>query len=411
MLSSSTSSTTSSSSSQWVVGTGRFDPHAAVWYFAFLFGAGVISTASNALFFDYVYSPLLVRHKLAVRTTSSYIELPWQKVMWINLVSIMVATFPPSLLGSVVWAEALWPMRCDSSLQPITTLWAVCVTLLLHDAYYYWLHRVMHSNMWLYRHVHAMHHDPAVMLEARTGMIITAAEAFLSGGLFYAASIVFNCVLFTRMVDGTHVFNLWVILTPILTTGMLGNIGHSGLKYKSPLPLLALNPLLLALLFPGTAHSAQDHQLHHERPGANFALYFRHMDEWFGSAAHAGCRKRAPSSLLLMVYNLAYYAAVSWALVNWRWLAAAVINTYGLALLCGSVVMPLPAASSGWQWLRRLSLFDHVREAYGCSVTCKHELDPTQSYIFAYHPHGLLSRGWWLAFAFQGQQSPFASLR
>jgi sterol desaturase/sphingolipid hydroxylase (fatty acid hydroxylase superfamily) len=309
----------------------------------------------------------------------------------------------------MVLAEAFWPIKCDISIQPVTTMWSVCVTLLLHDAYYYGLHRAMHSSKWLYRQVHATHHDREVMLEARTGMVITAAEAFLSGGLFYTLSIAFNCVFFTRMVSGTHVFNLWVLFTPALTTGMLGNIGHSGLKYHTPFPLLALNPFLLALLFPGTAHSAHDHQLHHERCGVNFALYFRHMDDWFGTAADAGSNKRAPSSMLLMAYNLSYYAAISWALANWQWLAAAVCSKAGLALLCCSVVLPLPAA--GWQWLRRLSFWDRVRQAYACSVTCEQQLDMSQRYIFAYHPHGLLSRGWWLAFAFQGKQSPVAALR
>jgi hypothetical protein len=104
---SSISNSSSTGRRNWVVGTGHFDPHAAVLYFAFLFGAGVVVTAVNALFFDYYYSALLIRHKLAVRTFSGYITRPWQEIMRINLVAIVVATFPPSLLGSVVWAEAL----------------------------------------------------------------------------------------------------------------------------------------------------------------------------------------------------------------------------------------------------------------------------------------------------------------
>jgi hypothetical protein len=76
-----------------VLGTGHFDPRAALWYFAFLFGAGIITPAFTALFFDYVYSPLLIRHKLAVRTTTHYITRPWQEIMWVSFVATVSAAF------------------------------------------------------------------------------------------------------------------------------------------------------------------------------------------------------------------------------------------------------------------------------------------------------------------------------
>jgi hypothetical protein len=54
-------------------------------------------------------------------------------------------------------------------------------------------------------------------------------------------------------------------------------IGHSGMRYSSPLVLVGLNPLFACLLFTGTAHSPTDHQLHHERGRHNLSLYFRRV--------------------------------------------------------------------------------------------------------------------------------------
>lgn len=366
-------------------------------------------TPSFTGMFDFVYAPLLIKLGLAVRASDSFLARSWQQILWMNLQANFVSIVPLAAISALLHGEFFSPIVLDCSFAPIATLWSTTVMLLLHDAYYYFMHRAMHTNKWLYRNVHATHHELSVMMEARTGLVITATESLLGHCVPYALALAINVLLFTHWQDGVHYINLGVLAAPILVSAQLGMIGHSGLKYRSHLPLLALNPLLFGLLFPGTAHSPSDHQIHHERGSYNFALYFRHWDDWCGTSAPCPANKRAPSSLLLMCYNLAYYAAASWTIAHHSWVLAALCSKTGLTAVAALAL--LPAAPAGWAWFRRLGFWDRVREAYGCTASCSGPLDPKQRYIFAYHPHGLLSRGWWLAFGVHGKESPVADLR
>lgn len=288
------------------------------------------------------------------------------------------------------------------------TFWALAIMFLLHDTCYYCLHCACHTSKWLYRTVHALHHDPAYALEARTGLVMTCAESLLLHGVPYALATVSSSHLLTSTQSGVQTVNVWVVSAFIIASAQLGMIGHSGLKFKSHLPLFWFNPLLAALLLPGTFQNGADHQIHHEQPGYNMALYFRHWDDWFGTTAPSKKHCRANSSLLLMAYNLVYYASISLAFAHSQWIIAAVSTRIGLAVCFCCIVMPLPCA---WDWFRRLPVWDTVRSAYACSVSCQEPLDPSQRYLFGYHPHGVFARGLWLVFAFQGRQSPVSGLR
>ena len=63
------------------------------------------------------------------------------------------------VIGNACFAAAFgvalpWT-RPDGS-TPALVAWAICL-LLLHDAYFYWCHRLLHVP-WLFRNVHAVHH-------------------------------------------------------------------------------------------------------------------------------------------------------------------------------------------------------------------------------------------------------------
>lgn len=144
------------------------------------------------------------------------------------------------------------------------TLWylplAPLLYLLLHDAWFYWVHRLMHRPGW-FRAMHAVHHTGrkptawAAMsfhpLEAVTGALVIPALVF---------------------VVPIHVAMLGLVL---LVMTVMGATNHMGWE-----------------IFPrGLVHSragdwlitASHHQRHHEDYRCNYGLYFRIWDRLCGT--------------------------------------------------------------------------------------------------------------------------------
>jgi hypothetical protein len=114
---------------------------------------------------------------------------------------------------------------------------------------------------------------------------------------------------------------------------------------------------------------------------------------------------RAPSSPLLLAYNLAFYALLTCLISA---LNAAPLQTLTAAAAAAAALAVLPAPSRGWDWLRRARFWDALRRGYGVAIEGHSKFDPAGRYIFAYHPHGALARGWWLTFGLQGKDNPLA---
>jgi hypothetical protein len=52
-----------------------------------------------------------------------------------------------------------------------------------------------------------------------------------------------------------------------------------------------------------------------------------------------------------------------------------------------------------FQWFRYLSLWNLIRNYFPIKLIRTRKLDPKRSYIFGYHPHGIMCIGAWLNFA------------
>lgn len=129
--------------------------------------------------------------------------------------------------------------------------------VLLHDTYFYWAHRVMHTR-WLFRRVHRVHH------KSRTptpwaAYAFAPPEAVLEAGILPAAALLLPM----------HEITIFLFVTHMIVRNV---IGHAGIE-----------------LFPGwwlqvpvlkwittTTH----HDLHHSHGGYNFGLYFTWWDKW-----------------------------------------------------------------------------------------------------------------------------------
>lgn len=150
-----------------------------------------------------------------------------------------------------------------SKLKMHSTLWFWCsigCAILLHDAWFYWTHRLMHHPK-LFRHFHRIHHlshnptpwaayafDP---LEAVVQALIFPLVAFLIPIHHYAFGL----------------FMLWQIVFNIL--------GHTGYEFhprwfmKTPLRFVMNTPT--------------NHVMHHETLRGNYGLYFNFWDRLMGT--------------------------------------------------------------------------------------------------------------------------------
>lgn len=131
--------------------------------------------------------------------------------------------------------------------------------LVLHDAYFYWAHRLMHHRR-LFRVFHLAHHKSHTPTP-------WAAYAFAPGEAFVMALFVPVTAFFMPV----HVVVLGAFLAIMIVRNAMG---HSGIEFhpKSWVdgPWDFLN-------------SVTHHDLHHQRARGNYGLYFTWWDRWMGT--------------------------------------------------------------------------------------------------------------------------------
>lgn len=235
----------------WAVGAGYTTAHTwqqAVLALLVFMVPGAVTALLSAVVLDAWYLPALVRTGWATPTQHNTIQLPSRQVALVNVAAALMAELWPCM--GAAWSAQHIPFNL--MFCPLRAWWMLVCVLLLHDAYYYAVHRLLHRSRWLYKAVHADHHCHDVLLQARTGLFISKAEAVVLIGLFYGAVAVFMpfWVPINSPLEQLLVFN---------TSVHVAIIGHSGVKFNQPLALLAINPYLAAILITGTAQSPQDH--------------------------------------------------------------------------------------------------------------------------------------------------------
>lgn len=148
--------------------------------------------------------------------------------------------------------------------------WCVLILDYLHDAWFYWTHRLLHWKP-LYIHVHYMHHRSKAP-SAFTGYSFHVLEAVL---------VFFNEILVCWMFPihmGVH--RVYHILTTLIHEG-----GHAGYELSPFIPTLEsiVSFLLTGLRGSNALNTVQHHDMHHRFPTKHFSLYFTHWDRWMGT--------------------------------------------------------------------------------------------------------------------------------
>lgn len=134
------------------------------------------------------------------------------------------------------------------------------IIILLHDAYFYWAHRLMHHPS-LFKRVHLVHHKS-------TSPSPWAAYSFHPIEAIIEAAI-FPILVFTLPLHG-------LVLFGFTTYMIIRNVfGHLGIEI---LPKWFVRSKWL-----GWHITAIHHDMHHKYFNKNFGLYFRWWDKWFGT--------------------------------------------------------------------------------------------------------------------------------
>lgn len=134
------------------------------------------------------------------------------------------------------------------------------VVVVLHDAWFYWTHRLMHSRM-LFGAVHRTHHL-SVAPTPWTAYSFSAAEAFMQ-------ALFLPVILLVVPVHATVLFSwtIWMVLRNVM--------GHAGVEL--------LPRRWLAGWCGRWLTTSLHHEMHHAYGNANYALYFTWWDRWCGT--------------------------------------------------------------------------------------------------------------------------------
>ena len=139
----------------------------------------------------------------------------------------------------------------------IVSFWLM---ILIHDAYFYWSHRLMHHPK-IFKHVHLVHHR-STNPTPWAAYSFHPFEAMIQAAVYYIFIFVFP-------VHG------WVLLA-FLTYMILRNVlGHLGIEF--------LPNWFIKNKWVNWHTTTTHHDLHHKRFHGNYGLYFTWWDNWFGT--------------------------------------------------------------------------------------------------------------------------------
>lgn len=146
--------------------------------------------------------------------------------------------------------------------------------LLIQDAYYYWLHRLMHQRA-VFRHVHAGHHRSRQPTPFAS-FSFDWAEAALTAWLLPALTFVIPI----------HPAVIVALLTVMTIAAVLNHAGAELLP-----GWLVQGPLGAWMI------SATHHSVHHTHFGSNFGLYFRFWDRAMGTDLMPTAAEQRPAAV------------------------------------------------------------------------------------------------------------------
>lgn len=171
-------------------------------------------------------------------------------------------------------------LRSKESFQvDVTSMFALIAALLVvQDTWYFWGHRLMHINKFLWHHVHMHHHEKRNLNVFATGYAAFVENLVLIAPVFVGVLAAYDYV--------SPVFNRLSFLMAVLTQMAIFNMGHSGFKHC--VALWGIVPLVFVQQLPSwfgirVSQRSTDHEMHHLFPQCNYSLNFCAWDKLMGT--------------------------------------------------------------------------------------------------------------------------------
>jgi sterol desaturase/sphingolipid hydroxylase (fatty acid hydroxylase superfamily) len=172
---------------------------------------------------------------------------------------------------ATIWAGKYGYTRMYFGLTQHSWGWffaSIVLTIFLHDAYFYWTHRLMHHPR-LFRIVHHTHHR-SVNPTPWAAYSFSPWEAVVQAGIFPLAVTVMPI----------HPLAFFLFMVWQITFNVMG---HTGFEFH---PRWLMNTFLGKIM-----NTPTNHVMHHEVFRANYGLYFNIWDRLMGTN-HADYEKR-----------------------------------------------------------------------------------------------------------------------
>lgn len=140
---------------------------------------------------------------------------------------------------------------------------SLVLMILVHDAYFYWTHRMMHHKS-LFRYFHRVHHlshNPSPW----AAFSFHPLEAVVEAGIIFVFSLTIP----------HHLSALLIFLIFMTFMNVLGHLGYE--MYPRGFSKHAIGQWLT---------TSTHHNMHHHRGKENYSLYFTWWDRWCGTLHH-----------------------------------------------------------------------------------------------------------------------------
>lgn len=258
-------------------------PHVDIWFDIFISDASRYAVTALA-----VWIVLWVILAIPLRRRKIRPERPAARQLMTEFAFSMRTAFIFSLGGMSMYLIAMAGWLRTGQAEALGWAWGLpCLLLMIvaHDAYFYWVHRLLHRRG-LFRWAHRRHHrshNPSPF----TAYSFDVTEAIL---------LVPFVPLWVLLVPTT-----WSVVALFMLHQIIRNvIGHSGYEV---FPARADGRPLFDWMTTVTHHD-----LHHAQAGWNFGLYFTWWDRWMGTehpeyharfAAAGGGRAAKPAAATL----------------------------------------------------------------------------------------------------------------
>ena len=185
-------------------------------------------------------------------------EMKW------SMISSLIFAVAGVLLG-ILYLRGYTAITVDSQQLPA---WyhpiSLLMVMLLHEFYYYWIHRWMHRPR-IYRMVHRVHHDSRIT-SPWTAFSFHPLEAIIQAAF----------LPLVLMLVPIHAVTLLVLLMIMTVSGFINHLGYE--IYPS-----GFRKHILGKWVIGASHHARHHRQHRY----NFGLYFNFLDVLFDTEAPA----------------------------------------------------------------------------------------------------------------------------